>query len=209
MIAFLLTTLRLFLAAAFAACVYFFSANELLTTVEAATLVVLIGVEEATDALDGWAARRFGTASRLGGLYDPLSDSLARLTCYFAIALAGWVTVAVPLVMTARDIIVSYTRVVNAYTGGKTSARISGKLKAVIQGGALPILVGLIALRGVLDPAIVGWGRSIVAAGVIAITLWSLLDYLRGALPGAVRMYRRKPADPGRADAEKPDEASP
>ena len=184
-----LTLGRLVLAAAFAACVGL--GPEVLSMEWAIGLAALALLEELTDLFDGMAARRFGTASVLGGLLDPLSDSLSRLTIYFAMALAGWVTIAAPLVMTGRDLVVAYTRTVQALTGGKTSARVSGKLKAVVQGGAIPVLV-LLAWHAGGDPAKVEAVRGGVTAAVIAVTLWSLADYVRGAAKTAATLHAQR-----------------
>lgn len=192
MIANLITASRLVLAAAFAATVAFLTAagpssgGGALGPAGLLLLALLAGAEELTDKLDGTFARRSGTVSVLGGLIDPLADSLARLTIYFALALAGWAPLAVPLVMTGRDLIVAYTRVVNALTGGTTSARVSGKCKAVVQGGGVFVLLLLAFLPGRGDEPGNWIPPARVAAGgvIIAVTLWSLTDYLRGAARG-------------------------
>ena len=190
MLAYLLTFARLPLAGAFAVVVAMQADGPSVPVAWAIVLFIIAGCEELTDLLDGPVARKTGVASRLGGLLDPLADSLARLTMYFAMALAGWVTVAVPLVMTARDIIVAYTRIVQALTGGKTSARASGKFKAVIQGAGIFVIVGLAAAQDRLDAGLVQILRAAVAALIIAVTSWSLLDYVRGAA-GGIRLLRR------------------
>lgn len=184
MLAYLLTFARLPLACAFAVVVAVLADRP---NVPAAWAIVLLGLascEELTDYLDGLVARRTGTASRLGAILDPLADSLARLTMYFAMALGGWITIAVPLAMTARDIVVAYTRVVQALAGGKTAARISGKLKAVVQGAGVFAIVGLAAAGTWLDGNLVWILRAAVAAVIIAATSWSLLDYVHAAWPG-------------------------
>ena len=109
---------------------------------------------------------------------------------YFAMALAGWITIAVPLAMTARDIVVAYTRIVQALTGGKTSARTSGKLKAFVQGAGIFAIVGFAAGQARLDPNLVQVLRAGIAALIIAVTSWSLLDYIHDAGPG-IRILRR------------------
>ncbi len=192
MLAHWVTGSRLVIAAGFAVAVGFWADG--VTPVGLAVLLSIALVEETTDMLDGWVARSTNTASLLGGLFDPLSDSLARLTIYFAMALAGWVTIAVPLVMTGRDIVVSYTRVIQALTGGKTSARMSGKFKAIIQGGGMFVLSLLTWLghAGHITAAATGWLRGLAAGLLIAVTLWSLADYVRGAWPGIVQLHRSR-----------------
>lgn len=190
MLAFLITFARLPLAGAFAVIVAVQAGRPSVPAAWAIALFGVAGCEELTDLLDGPVARRTGTASRLGGLLDPLADSLARLTMYFAMALAGWITIAVPLVMTARDIVVAYTRIVQALTGGKTSARASGKLKAVVQGAGIFAIVGLAAGQTWLDADLVRILRAAVAALIIAATSWSMLDYVHAAGAG-IRLLRR------------------
>ena len=190
MLAYLLTFARLPLAGAFAVIVTVQADGPSVPVGWAIVLFAVAGCEELTDFLDGLVARRTGTTSQLGGLLDPLADSLARLTMYFALALAGWITIAVPLVMTARDIVVAYTRIVQALTGGKTSARTSGKFKAVVQGAGIFVIVGLAAGQAWLDGELVQILRAAVAALIIAVTSWSMLDYVRGAAHG-IRLLRR------------------
>ncbi|MBT3199538.1 MAG: CDP-alcohol phosphatidyltransferase family protein [Phycisphaerales bacterium] len=190
MLAYILTLGRLVLAAIFACCVASFVNQGQISNTLAVALIVLAIIEELTDIFDGWAARRFGTVSQLGGILDPLVDSLARATIYFAMAHVGWIPHAVPLVMIARDIIVAYTRIANATVGASTSARISGKIKAIIQGGGIPVVIALAApvVTGALGPDTVHIFRLTAAGILIAITVWSLYDYLRGAWPAIRRM---------------------
>lgn len=192
MIPWVLTLARLPLAAAFAIAVAVFArAGEGLTAGPRLALLALVLAAECTDMLDGWVARRTGRQSELGGLVDPLCDSLARLTMYFTLGLAGWVWLGVPLLMAGRDLVVAYVRVVIGITGGKTSARASGKIKAIVQG------VGLLALVLVAGPtapdragAIIA-ARWSIAAAVMFVTIWSLVDYIRTGWRAAWQMAQR------------------
>jgi len=157
----------------------------------AAALVLLV-LAEATDLLDGWAARRYGSVTELGGLVDPLCDSLSRLTVFFTAALAGWLWIGVPLVMAGRDIVVAYVRTVVGRVGGETSARLSGKVKAIVQGGSM-LVVMLLAHPSAGSVAwlhVAGWRRG-VGLAVIAVTAWSMADYVRAGWPAIRRMARR------------------
>ena len=183
-----LTASRLILAGIFSAGVALVSGPQPAALGALAMLAVLAVAEELTDMLDGMVARGTGTATQLGGILDPLADSLARLAMYFAMALAGWVPLAVPLVMAGRDVIVAYTRIINALTGGKTSARMSGKFKALVQCGGIFAVLVLAALEGRAGQELLTASRWVVAAAVIVATLWSLCDYVRGAWPGVRQM---------------------
>lgn len=191
-----LTFSRIWLAAAFCAGVGFAVRAGGVTT---AALIVLLTIgiaEEMTDLLDGVVARRAGAASELGGLFDPLADSLARLAIYYALALAGWVTIVVPFVMTGRDLLVAYSRIVLARTGGRTSARFSGKLKAWVQGiGFLAIVVLAWSTDKGLSH-VANWGRVAVAAILVLVTAWSAVEYVRAAWPRLKLLDRPQgPAD--------------
>lgn len=191
MIANAVTLSRLVLAACFAAMLGWWFRPGPLSLAAAVVLSLVAIAEEMTDLFDGVLARRLGTTSALGAILDPLVDALARLTIYFALALAGFITIAVPLVMAGRDIIVAYTRVVRASTGGPASARLSGKVKAIIQGGGIPVAVVLAYLAGGGQGGAVGAVRAVGEGVLIAVTAWSLGDYLRGAAPGIRRLHAR------------------
>ena len=190
MLAYVLTLGRLVLAAAFVAAVGMLADNGAVSNAAAIALIALAIIEELTDIFDGWAARRFGTVSRFGGIPDPLVDSLSRSAIYFSMAWAGWITPVVPLVMVARDIIVAYTRIANATVGAATSARFSGKFKAIIQGGGIPVIIVLAmpAIGGVFATATVETLRLAVTGVLIVVTVWSLIDYIIGGWPAMKKM---------------------
>lgn len=178
-IAHLLTASRMAFAAGFAAGAAATIHQGRLVLQAALLLAGLALAEEVTDALDGIVARRTGTASAIGGVFDPLSDSLSRLAIYFSLALTGCLSIAVPLVMAGRDIVVAYTRIINAMTGGRTSARLSGKVKAVVQGGGIfAVLAAASALESGSAPSV--FVRRACETVLIAVTAWSLADYVIG-----------------------------
>jgi CDP-diacylglycerol---glycerol-3-phosphate 3-phosphatidyltransferase len=181
MIAHAVTLSRLGIAAGFIVCLVRAMETGGLTTGWTILLVAIAVAEEATDIVDGVIARRLGTAGPIGGILDPLCDSLSRLAMYFALALCGLVTIAVPLVMTGRDIVVSYVRIFSALTGGRTSARVSGKLKTIVQGSGAPLLVLVAWQRPHLSPEATDRWTTWIAVAVIAVTVWSLVDYLTAA----------------------------
>lgn len=192
MIANILSFTRLGIAVVFAATVAWAGTSYTLSLWGGILLIILALMLESTDVLDGFIARSTGTASQLGGILDPFIDSLARLTVYFAMALAGWITIAVPLVMTARDIVVAYSRIIQALTGGQTSARISGKVKAAVQAIGVFALILVQLNRAGMAPSTIDGARMAVAAAIIAVTLWSLMDYARNAIPGLRTLLQRQ-----------------
>jgi len=137
---------------------------------------------EVTDMVDGYVARRFAQTSQLGKILDPLADSVSRFTVFLAFLVEGWASVWAIAPLFWRDSIVSTVRVLAASQGVIVSARFSGKLKAVVQGGAI---VGILAaacfretLGWELDDVKILSGRLMTF--VAAVTVYSLFDYLVG-----------------------------
>jgi len=191
MLANALTLARIPLAATFAILVTSLGRSSHVPLPGVFLLLVIVLVEEMTDICDGMVARMTGTSSVLGGILDPAADSLSRLTMYFSLALVGWISIAVPFVMVARDILVAYTRIVQALTGGRTSARVSGKFKALVQGVGIAVIVALAVGGRWLDAGPIRVLQGVTATMIILVTCWSLFDYVHGAMPGIRALYRR------------------
>ena len=138
----------------------------------------LILVIELTDLADGYLARRHEAVSQFGKLFDPYTDSLARITIYWSLAVAGRCLAAVPLLMAIRDVTVGYTRILMLLRDKDPAARWWGKLKAAIQGlGALLLMSGPL-WWGPAGPGIV----YTVSVLVIVATLLSAVFYGNEAL---------------------------
>jgi CDP-diacylglycerol--glycerol-3-phosphate 3-phosphatidyltransferase len=137
----------------------------------------LLALIEATDILDGFLARRLRVDSDLGAMLDPLADSISRLTVYWALAASGLVYLVVPLVMAARDITVGYCRLWRMREGRSVKARLSGKLKAVVQGVAsVGILLQPLYENHLGEPG--RWTAPVWSYLVIAATIVSGIDYV-------------------------------
>lgn len=138
---------------------------------------VVLGLIEMSDLLDGLLARFLKRASEWGAILDPYADSISRVVVFWALAradLALWVT---PLVMALRDITVAYSRIALMRRGGSVSARLSGKAKAVVQGGG-----GLLLLFGpVVWPHTESWPKAAVSWIVIVVTALSAIEYVAAA----------------------------
>ena len=146
--------------------------------------LVLLLLQEVSDVLDGALARRLGEVSRWGQMFDPYADSVSRLIVYWALARAGLTLAAVPLVMAVRDVTVAYSRLVAADHGGSVSARLSGKIKAWVQGlGAMLLTTAPLfhsPSSGEMDPP---WATvpAIVSWFVLLVTAGSAVEYVLGA----------------------------
>jgi CDP-diacylglycerol--glycerol-3-phosphate 3-phosphatidyltransferase len=135
----------------------------------------ILGIAEITDFLDGFLARRLGVVSETGAMLDPYSDSVSRLIVFWTLAGAGLALSFVPLVMAVRDVTVAYCRITWVRQGKSVSARWSGKIKALVQGLAAFALLWSPALRATSGAGM----RAAISWVVIAVTVYSAMDYLR------------------------------
>jgi CDP-diacylglycerol--glycerol-3-phosphate 3-phosphatidyltransferase len=100
-------------------------------------LLFLLSVNELSDALDGFIARKYNQVTDLGKILDPMADSISRISIFLTFTQPP---VNVPLVLVFvflyRDSVISTLRTICALRGFALAARPSGKIKAVIQGVA-------------------------------------------------------------------------
>ena len=138
------------------------------------------------DYLDGWLARRTGTANDLGGLLDQLSDlifeSFALLFGIYLDAFPAWTA---PLYL-LREFVVISARNLALSKGWTLRSRIWGKLKTNFLHYA--IFVMFIALADVTPAAVDAFLEPLALFGIFA---GLALSYLSGTLylVELVRLY--------------------
>ena len=97
-------------------------------------LLSLAGISELSDVFDGALARKQNKVTELGKLLDPMADSIFRLSVLLAFTQG---VIQLPILLVGvffyRDTIISTLRTVCALRGIALAARLSGKIKAVIQ----------------------------------------------------------------------------
>ena len=135
-------------------------------------LAILAG---ATDALDGFLAKRNGWQSDLGGLLDPIADKLLLSTCFFGLwwsaLLPGWLVAVVML----RDAVI--------LVGARAWWRLEGRFRAEPSGLgkattlAQLVLVAMVLARPAGFPVFPAWIAP-VALATAAITVLSGADYV-------------------------------
>jgi CDP-diacylglycerol--glycerol-3-phosphate 3-phosphatidyltransferase len=145
-----------------------------LTLVLALILLLLI---ETTDAVDGHIARHFNLASEYGATLDPYADSISRIIIYSTLASKNLVLLLVPLTMALRDITVAYARILLAKKNRSVSARISGKIKAIVQAFG-----SFLAMLGPYYWDRIGnWSFYALSWIIISVTFLSSFEYVRDA----------------------------
>lgn len=134
---------------------------------------ILLGMlvfSELSDVFDGIIARRWNQVTDLGKLLDPMADSIFKLSIFIAMT-QGIVQlpVLVVLIFFIRESLIGTLRTVCALKGVALAARVSGKVKTIIQGVVLFLIVmqmipysfGLISLK--TFQMICGYSVSIAA----------------------------------------------
>ena len=128
-------------------------------------------IASATDALDGYIARKYNLITDFGKFMDPLADKL--LVCSALIALTdlgrifGWIVI----IIIAREFIISGFRLVAAGKGKVIAAGKWGKIKTVVQMAATMLLI--IDFKNM--PMFVITQIFVYAA--LVLTVISLIDY--------------------------------
>jgi len=146
----------------------------------AGLLFALAGI---TDYFDGYLARRLGLTSSFGAFLDPVADKLIVSTALVLLVQADpHVTLAlVAAIIIGREITVSALREWMSQIGARAHVAVSifGKWKTTLQIIGISLMLYREPLFSV-DVYRVGEWLVYVAA---ALTLWSMIDYLRAAWP--------------------------
>lgn len=136
-----------------------------------------------TDTLDGYLARRLGITTPLGEFLDPVADKLMVATAL--VLLVGHDTrpliVITGIVIIGREITVSALREWMAHLGARATVAVSGmgKLKTIMQMTGLSMMMFREDVFG-LPVYEIGVVLLVLAA---ALTLWSMVSYMRAAWP--------------------------
>ena len=143
-----------------------------------------------TDWLDGYLARRMNATSRLGAFLDPVADKLIVASALVLLVSDPKVlervfhivpfAIAVVIIV-GREIAISALREWMAELGerGQVAVGNVGKIKTVMQMIAISLLLYMLPIYGI--PIFrLGEIALYIAA---ALTLWSMVEYLRAAWP--------------------------
>ena len=143
---------------------------------------VMFVVFAATDWLDGYLARKLNQASAFGAFLDPVADKFLVCAALLILVQMGRVHALVALVIIGREIAISALREWMAQIGASKSVAVHmlGKLKTTAQMVAIPFLLFDGYLFGLVDTR--PWGTGLIWISAL-LTVWSMIYYLRKALP--------------------------
>lgn len=135
-----------------------------------------------TDWLDGYLARRLQQTSAFGAFLDPVADKLMVAAALVLLLQADpRALIAIPaVVIIGREIAISALREWMAELGQRSTVRVAmvGKLKTAAQMLSITFL-----LYGKVPETLVYKAGVVLLYIATAMTLWSMIVYLRAAWP--------------------------
>jgi CDP-diacylglycerol--glycerol-3-phosphate 3-phosphatidyltransferase len=144
---------------------------------------LLFGLAGITDYFDGYLARRLGLTSNFGAFLDPVADKLIVSTALVLLLQADpQITLAlVAAIIIGREITVSALREWMSQIGARAHVAVSifGKWKTTLQIIGISFMLYREPLFTLPVYRIGEWLVYVAAA----LTLWSMIDYLRAAGP--------------------------
>ncbi len=155
---------------------------------------IVFVIASATDALDGWIARRRSIVTAFGKLMDPLADKLLITAALVSLVALYRLDAWVAMVIISREFAVTGLRMLAVEQGQVISASVWGKLKTTTQ------VAMVLALIWVDRPA--QWVDILVYA-TVAITVLSGADYfyrLRNLLTDAPAPQAAAPSSHSRIE---------
>lgn len=172
----------------------------------------LFALAAATDALDGWLARRWNVVSVFGRVMDPVADKVLIIGAFIylagpaflttvqtrggmvkpvqATAVDAWMVVVILL----RELVVTSLRAMLEARGVEFAASLTGKAKMIAQAGSVPTVLLLVAIGSHLTganpydlprPPMPDWINLLIRVVVwatVAITAASAVPYITRAM---------------------------
>ena len=145
----------------------------------AATIIFVVAA--LTDWLDGYLARRWNETSAFGAFLDPVADKLMVAAALIILVWLDRVDAILAIIIIGREITISALREWMAQIGARKSVAVSmlGKIKTTAQMVSIPLLLYYVPIAGVSTRFHGTWLMYVAAA----LTLWSMVYYLRMAWP--------------------------
>lgn len=144
-----------------------------------ATVAFLVAA--VTDWFDGWLARKLNQMSAFGAFLDPVADKLMVAAALIMLVDLDRAPAILAFVIIGREIAITALREWMARIGASTSVAVSyiGKLKTTAQMTSIPMLLWYDPV-GPINMVMLG---TILLWVATALTLWSMIYYLRKAWP--------------------------
>ncbi len=169
-----ITVFRIFLSPIF---LFFFLMEGLVWKIAAFAIVI---IAELSDLFDGYIARKYKIVTSFGKLMDPFADNIFRFTVFLCFLAKGLVPLWMVAVIFYRDVIVYVIRNFATLSHIVIAARTSGKIKAIVQGTVINIIIAVIIISYITrfeHTKTIAYWLMLVAT---IVTLGSGADYIYG-----------------------------
>lgn len=146
--------------------------------------VIIFLVASITDFFDGYIARKNNLVTTFGKFLDPIADKLLVLSAMLMLVESGIIPAWIPIIIVAREFIVSGIRMLAAGDGTIIAASWLGKIKTVSQ--MIAITFAFLGNSAFLDftsgelvgsELIINVLMSLGMLVAVAATIWSGIDY--------------------------------
>ena len=152
-------------------------------------IIAIFAIASYTDHLDGKIARKNNIITTFGKFADPLADKILVLSAMLMLVEMGYLPAWIPIIVLAREFVVSGYRLIAVEKGGKViAASIWGKIKTATQ--MVAIILAFLDLNyfgAFIYEELVGYNlvinvlsSSLMLISTIA-TVFSGIDYLKGS----------------------------
>jgi len=138
------------------------------------TAAVIFVVAAATDALDGYIARRYGMVTTLGRILDPFADKIIICGSFVFLLESrsdSGVNAWMVIIVIGREMFITSLRGFLEKQGRDFSATMSGKLKMVLQ--TVAVTASLLSLSPEVTGPTFNLTRDILLWAAVAVTFWS------------------------------------
>lgn len=137
-----------------------------------------------TDFLDGYLARKNNIVTTFGKFLDPIADKLLVLAALIMLVEMGQIPAWIPIIIAAREFLVSGIRMLAAGEGNVIAASWLGKVKTVSQMIAISLaFIDTSHFMRFIDDEMFGMAlilnviMSLAMLVSVITTIWSGLDY--------------------------------
>ena len=135
-----------------------------------ALLIFIIAA--ATDALDGYIARKYNYVTNFGKFMDPLADKVLVCSALIALIETGDISSVAVIIIIAREFIITGFRLVASDAGVVIAASSWGKIKTISQ--MIMVMYLILGLGGGIFDTL-AW---VLVAAAVAFTIISAVDYI-------------------------------
>ncbi len=101
---------------------------------------IIFVVASLTDFVDGHLARKYNLVTDIGKVMDAIADKILVNAVLIVLAVNGYISVVVPVVIVSRDIIVDSIKMVAGQKSGAVGASKTGKIKTACMMSGITLL---------------------------------------------------------------------